>query len=515
MIFISLLSFSVFGQESDLPNVEPEKIYPLNKKIGNLNYRSQIDKSYYLFRDHIEAHSGIKPIIVSHIQTSQSFLPRYKKSIENHSGLLRLYPIADITGGIMAANTTSPTLVAGAGAGIDLHYKKFVFTAKALPYYSLQSGLLDSSQANFNQDYGTTRAIAPNIFLKSEILAAYKANKFFTFWGGFGKNTFGEGYRSLLLSDNAGPSPFAKIETAFAGIKYVNLYSFLKDNTIDPFDRSLDIPKFTSTHYLSWNITRSINISIFETVVWQGKDTLTNRGFDINYLNPIVFYRPVEYGLGSSDNVLIGANSSYKFNNHHSIYGQFILDEFLLSELKAKSKWWANKYGYQLGYKSNHFFAENLYFQLEFNGVRPFTYSHKASQHAYGHMNAPLAHPIGANFYEILNIISYKKGKHRFTNKITMASYGADTDNGISYGQDIFTSYSLRDGNFGHLMMQGVKTNVLNENFIYEYAIWPEIDLYLIGAYNYRMANTSIGTTHAHTFSVGLKSRIWNSYSDF
>jgi hypothetical protein len=498
-----------------MPETELEKIQPLNRKVANLNYRSQIENSSYLFRDNIEIHSGVKPILVSHIKTTKSFSPRYNKAIETHAGVLRIYPIADLTGGIYNATSTKPIFVAGIGAGIDLHYKKLTFTIKALPYYSEQNGISDSSQVYYNQDFGTSRALASNIFLKSEILAAYKANKFFTFWGGYGKNTFGEGYRSLLLSDNAGPNPFAKIETTFAGIKYVNLYSMLKDNTVNPFDKSFDTQKFTSTHYLSWNITKSINFSVFETVVWQGKDTLTNRGLDINYLNPIVFYRPVEYGLGSSDNVLIGANTSYKINNHHNIYGQFILDEFLLSELKAKSKWWANKYGYQLGYKSNHFFLENLYFQVEFNGVRPFTYSHKASEHSYGHLNAPLAHPIGANFYEILNIISYKRGKHRITNKITIVSYGADSANGISYGQDIFKSYSLREGNFDQLMMQGIKTNVLNENIIYEYELWPEIDLFLIGAYNYRMANTSLGTTHSHTFSIGLKSRIWNSYSDF
>ena len=516
LLVISLFAFNGFAQESDVTEYVIEKIYPLNKKIGNLNYRTQIDKSHYYFRNHLEVHSGIKPFIVSHFGTNEDkFLPRYRKNIDNHAGLFRLYTIADLSVGVEVTASATLPLNTGIGAGLDFHYKKFVLTAKALPYYSNPSTINDSVQSTFNQDFGTGRALASNVFMKAEILANYKANKFFSFWAGYGKNSFGEGYRSLLLSDNAGPNPFAKIETSFAGIKYVNLYSILKDNTTDPFDRKQDITKFTSTHYLSWNITRNINFSVFETVVWQGKDTLTNRGLDINYLNPIVFYRPVEYGLGSSDNVLIGANSCYKFNNHHNVYGQFVLDEFLLSELKAKSKWWANKYGYQIGYKSNHFFAENLYFQLEFNGVRPFTYSHKSSQHSYGHLNAPLAHPIGANFYELLNIISYKKGRHRITNKITFASYGKDPDNNISYGQDIFKSYTLRDGNFGHLMMQGVKTNVLNENIIYEFGLWPEIDLFLTAMYNYRLVNNSYGTEQSHTFSVGIRSRIWNSYSDF
>ena len=55
-------------------------------------------------------------------------------------------------------------------------------------------------------------------------------------------------------------------------------------------------------HLLSFNVTDWLNFSVFESIVWQGKDTLNNRGFDINYINPFVFYRPVEYNIGSADN---------------------------------------------------------------------------------------------------------------------------------------------------------------------------------------------------------------------
>ena len=56
-------------------------------------------------------------------------------------------------------------------------------------------------------------AAAEKIFSRNEILIAYRPNKIFTFLGGYGKNFFGEGYRSLLLSDNASNYPFLKLET--------------------------------------------------------------------------------------------------------------------------------------------------------------------------------------------------------------------------------------------------------------------------------------------------------------
>ena len=51
--------------------------------------------------------------------------------------------------------------------------------------------------------------------------------------------------------------------------------------------------KFTATHYLDWDLSRVVNIGLFESIVWQAEDTLLNRGFDFNYMNPIKFYRPV------------------------------------------------------------------------------------------------------------------------------------------------------------------------------------------------------------------------------
>ena len=46
------------------------------------------------------------------------------------------------------------------------------------------------------------------------------------------------------------------------------------------------------------------------------------------YLNPIIFLRPVEYSLNSSDNALMGLNWKFKSTNNSHIYGQFVIDEF-------------------------------------------------------------------------------------------------------------------------------------------------------------------------------------------
>ncbi|MFN5370607.1 MAG: hypothetical protein ACK5B6_04010, partial [Bacteroidia bacterium] len=133
-------------------------------------------------------------------------------------------------------------------------------------------------------------------------------SKFFNLQFGNDKQFIGDGYRSLLLSDNAFNYPFAKITTNFWKLQYTNL--FLAWQNIGNASNSGVggyKQKFGTIHHLSYNVMKGLNIGLFEGIVWQGGDTTgMRRGFDPIYLNPIIFYRPVEFSRGSPDNVLIG-----------------------------------------------------------------------------------------------------------------------------------------------------------------------------------------------------------------
>ena len=96
-------------------------------------------------------------------------------------------------------------------------------------------------------------------------------------------------------------------------MKYVNLLSVHKDYN----HPSISENKFSSAHILSWNISKWLNLSVFESVIWQGKDSLNNRGFDINYLNPFVFFRPIEYSIGSADNSFFGGSLKVTIQKNH------------------------------------------------------------------------------------------------------------------------------------------------------------------------------------------------------
>jgi len=345
----------------------------------------------------------------------------------------------------------------------------------------------------------------------------YDANKYFSFLLGKGKHFWGDGYRSLLLSDNAAPYPYFRIASTFWNVKYVNLYSWHND-----FRTGSNRNKFTTSHFLSWNITKDINLGLFETVVWQGSDTLHNRGFEVTYMNPAIFYRAPEFAQGSSDNSLIGASVKFKIKKKNILYSQVIFDEFYLIEMKAGNKWWANKYGLQFGIKSYDFLGiENLGVQSEFNLVRPFTYSHLTSLINYGHNNQSLVHPVGANFYESSNFIRYKKGNWYFEEQFNYLEYGQDTS-ANNYGGDIFNSYLARDidanhpdRDYGHIIGQGEKHVVLYNSLKVSYLLLKEINFRAFAQFVYRSDSFDKKTQSTALFQVGISSLIWNEYKDY
>ena len=41
--------------------------------------------------------------------------------------------------------------------------------------------------------------------------------------------------------------------------------------------------------------TKKFQVGLFDEVIWLAKDTNFTRGFDVQYLNPLIFIRPLEF----------------------------------------------------------------------------------------------------------------------------------------------------------------------------------------------------------------------------
>ncbi|WP_452226650.1 energy transducer TonB [Lacinutrix cladophorae] len=353
----------------------------------------------------------------------------------------------------------------------------------------------------------------------AEAYLSYSPTNFLNVQFGHGKNFIGDGYRSLFVSDVASPSPFLKINTKFWKIKYTNTWMWLKDVTPAGTDEDgAYLNKYMATHFLSWNATKRLNIGFFESIVWAKSQ---NRGFDVNYLNPIIFYRAIEFETGQdAGNAIMGLSAKYKVNDNINAYSQFVLDEFSLNDITGGEKSWKNKFGYQLGLKYyNAFKVNNLMLQAEYNRVRPYTYSHNTTFLNYGHNNQSMAHLWGANFSELVLIGRYHYKRWFANAKINLGNRGLDFDNNISYGNNIYETYNNRPSDTGITVGQGNKTKTFYTNLQAGYLINPATNLKIFADITIRDFNPEAQTSTAFKnntvwFNFGIRTDLFNWYFD-
>jgi len=354
----------------------------------------------------------------------------------------------------------------------------------------------------------------------AEAEISYTPSKYFNFQFGTGKNFIGDGYRSMFLSDGAFNYPYFKINTTFWNIKYTNYWMWMQDVRPEvALPGNVHRQKFVTAHYLSWNITDRINVGFFESIVWA--DTTGQRGFDINYLNPIIFYRPVEFSLGSEGgNAIIGFSTKIKITNSFQFYGQAVLDEFTLAEVKANNGYWANKFAFQTGVNYyNAFGIENLQLKQEVNWARPYTFSHRDPLQNYGHFNQPIGHQWGSNFWESVSILRYRYDRFFVDAKIIYGKKGYDTEN-TDWGGDIYKPYGDREQDYGNTIAQGNTGTLLFTNLKAGYIVNPTMNLKLFVDLTYRdfsiVEETSyLKNSSGAIISFGIRTDLFNTYYDF
>ncbi len=456
-------------------------------------------------------------------------------AIQGEDYWFTLNPIFDLRMGKSNPSTENYTFVntralqIQGGLGEQLNFTTTIYESQGVfaDYYNRYANSIQPSGGNpaivpgigIAKDFKTTKYDFPS----ADANITYTPNKHINLQLGYSRNFIGDGYRSLLLGDGASPYPFFKINTTFWKIKYTNTYMWLKDvrNEVT-LDRTY-ATKYMANHYLSWNASKRLNIGFFESVIWTNDN---NRGFDVNFVNPIIFYRSVEFSSSArSGNAVLGITSKYKWNNNINLYGQFLLDEFSLGDMKSGEKSWKNKYGYQLGAKYfNAFGLKNLYLQAEYNHVRPYVYAHSNAITNYGHNNQNMGHNWGSNFKEVTGIARFHKNRLFADAKVSVGIRGFDFDtatDALNYGSNIYKDYDLlKAREKGVTIGQGNKTNVFIADIQAGYLVNPSTNLKLFGNFIYRnfspQENTiTIFKENATWFSVGLRADVFNWYLDY
>jgi hypothetical protein len=350
-------------------------------------------------------------------------------------------------------------------------------------------------------------------FLQARGYITYDATKHISLQLGHDRFFIGNGHRSLAFSDFSAPSMFFRGNVKVWKLNYLFLLNQMTAD-VDGNQSGLTAVrggypnKYTALHHVSLNIGKNFNLGVFESVVFTKDDSLGGDHLRLDYFNPIIFYRAIEQQNGSTDNVLLGMDFKWNAVRKLQFYGQFLLDEFVLDNLRKGNGWWANKFGLQAGGKYIDAFAiPNLDLQGEINIVRPYTYSHGSTYGSYTNYRQSIAHPLGANFTELIGIARYQPiGRLSVTGKVILIDIGRDGPDD-NWGTDPFKNNITHQQDFGNEIGQGVSNKIAYANLM---ATWQlKHNLFIDGSLLIRKSSSELLFYDTNTTITSLALR-WN-----
>lgn len=329
---------------------------------------------------------------------------------------------------------------------------------------------------------------------------------------GQARHFVGEGYRSLLLSDNSYSYPFIKATVNLWKMQYSSMYAEMMNFNMPNSAESGYHKKRFSMHYLSFRVNKSIQIGLFESIVYNPEDSIGYKGFKANYINPVILSRTAEYGLNGKNNVMLGLMWRIDLLPNLQHYGQIVWDEFGRDAQKNKSSI-DNKTGFQLGVKwFDALTISNLYLQGEYNRVRPYTYGSVRSTQNFTHARQSLTHPKDANFHELVGILSYRLNDFELELHGNILQYGVDTT--FKAANNIFISQTKKSTTRA-TFLQGEKAQLAYGHAQVSYLLNPATDMRIYAAVGYRKQWGAQTNTSDIFLFFGLRTFLTNNLFDF
>jgi hypothetical protein len=312
---------------------------------------------------------------------------------------------------------------------------------------------------------------------------------------GHGKQKIGNGYRSILLSDNAFNYPYIRATSQWlkGKLQYTNIYAVLMNletggAKTPQFTEPLFQKKAISIQYLTYNLNKRLNIGLFQSMVWNSADSMNRQHLEWQYFNPIIFSNLGFYGLNNKNNILLGANACFKITSKINAYAQFMADD-LSNETKL-----GNAIGFQVGIKYfDAFNINNLTIQLEYNDVKEGSYNSPfgtTSNQSFSHYNQTLAYTPGYG-KEFIALADYKYKRFFINTKLNLQWL---TLNNYEFYNNTITRLA-----FG-------------------YTINPAYNLNVSLGYNYRQqifTDFKASNNNTTFYSLSVKSNLYNTYYDF
>jgi hypothetical protein len=320
----------------------------------------------------------------------------------------------------------------------------------------------------------------------------YKPIKSLTLSAGNNAHFIGDGYRSMLLSDNSSAAPYFQIHYKInPRWELVYLRSKLLNLTRRPANTSVEAyyqPKGYAVNYLTYKITRKLNISLFEGTIYSRGDSVTSTRSNPLFYNPI----PVLSSLLMKEenaNSILGLNIGYSPNAVWRLYGQVAFNRF------------SETLGGQIGTRiSQPWKITNLFIQLEGNFAPNNLYTSTTSRLNYSHYNLPMGHTKGEGFSEVVVRINYEWKRMYFDVK------------SIYYSLSNFSDIALLPV---QVFKPGSSGSIMNSEFEIGYRFNRKLNFSIFANGMIRYATTPISNNSTTLISFGIRTGLLNHYTDF
>ena len=403
------------------------------------------------------------------------------------------------------------------GTKFSFYASAFEDQAKFPGYYStlVNENQFIPGQAYLRNYHGIPKNTADWSYVTA--ILSYNITKKLNVTLGEDKMFIGDGYRSLLLSDYAANMPLLRL-TANIGkhVQYMAAWAYIEDIKEKKFDTfGSNRRKWAFFHYLDWNVSNRVSFGFFNAVISPEADATGNRrGFDLNFINPIVFASSLGPSRQPKDNTLIGFTGKYKILDKTALYAQLLLDRFKASDFFSGNNA-NNTNGVQVGIRGADLLeVKRFNYIFEFNTVKPYTYQNTNSISSYAFYGDPLAHPYGANFREILGILNYSFGRIDLQGQLNYAKYGLDATTVINNGKIVTKPFVPAD-NTTTTIGQGISTNLYYAEGTVSFLINPKYNLRFELSGLYRKEHNSSIDNKTTLLTFGLRSSFRNLYHDF
>ncbi len=338
------------------------------------------------------------------------------------------------------------------------------------------------------------------------------------------KTFIGDGYRSLLLSDFASNYPLLRLTANIGPVQYMMMWAYFEDLNLPKFDSfGSNRRKYGVFHYVDWSVTNRLSVGFFNALIAQEADDAGNyHGFDVNYINPVLFASSLGPKSSQPDNAIAGFTAKYKIFDKTAVYGQILFDRFNASSYFSGGGT-NNTGGVQLGIRGADLFnVSHFNYLLEYNAVRPYTYASGQPIASYTEYSEPLGDPLGANFREYIGILNYQIGRFDFMGQLNYAKYGLDqtTTNPLT-GKTTTTDYGMNPNlpltlsDTPTAIGQGIATKLFYAQGTISLLINPKTNLRFELGGIFRDERNYLGDSKTVWATFGIRSSIRGLYSDF